>query len=452
LIRRLVSCPAAAQITTLKISSGSDERKAEAIAALFASRTLVNLHDFTLDLLATRTYLALDGLARWPQLERLRSLSIQDGYIPAHEAQFLARSPLLRNLRRLNYKCSGMRSSILLPLACSPRLASLEELSLAGTWQGEPVQPADGNKEAVWTVLQHLRLENGLARPEAIEALLGARPEGLLRLELSAYDHSQTSGISALARTAVRRSLLALTVTGFGPVTRDDWRALARPGAWPRLRSLRIPTHQPHASPAALLRSDLPGALIDLALPWCGIDNQTARLLGRGPGRQLTALDLTHNDISGPGIDALLELPGLRRLSLEENSLGQKGTARLVANPAVSRLVQLHLGRNRLRAAGARLVAESPHLAGLLELSLNGCEIKDTGAVTVAHSPHLHKLLRLNLRKNHFLDDEVGFALADPHNLKRLLELDLARPIGGTGLGVRGKEALRRRLGAGVHF
>jgi hypothetical protein len=64
----------------------------------------------------------------------------------------------------------------------------------------------------------------------------------------------------------------------------------------------------------------------------------------------------------------------------------------------------------------------------------------------------LHNLLRLNLGDSHYLRNEVGFALAAPAHLKRLVWLDLSRPDGGPGLGVRGKEALQQRFGAGVHF
>jgi uncharacterized protein (TIGR02996 family) len=140
--------------------------------------------------------------------------------------------------------------------------------------------------------------------------------------------------------------------------------------------------------------------------------------------QQLTALDMTHNALCGPGIHCLAEAPllgNLRRLTLQANNLG---------------------------ADDLRTLARSPYLAGgrlrILDLSVN--DPRTEGIEALLSGPPLPLTV---LRLSHLaIANKAAHLLASTDRLPSLAVVD----VSFTAVGPAGRQALRDRFGAGAVF
>ncbi|MBX2802420.1 MAG: hypothetical protein KTR31_32370 [Myxococcales bacterium] len=155
---------------------------------------------------------------------------------------------------------------------------------------------------------------------------------------------------------------------------------------------------------------------------------------------QLTSM--THLSVSGAGLGpdmarALtpLELPALRSLHIDHDTLGESGVAALATTASLSQLSSLGI-RNAEGGsdATARLVT-SPHLSSLRELSLAGNEIGDVVVEQLATAGASSVLTSLDLSHNDEITDRSLLALSSPQCRCALTEI---RAVACTGIGDAG--------------
>src|SRR5262249_29210059 len=138
------------------------------------------------------------------------------------------------------------------------------------------------------------------------------------------------------------------------------------------------------------------------------------------------------------------QLVRLRALDLERNDLGDNDVAAL-ASPHLMGLKTLLLWSNRVGDAGARAIMA--WLPGLARLDLSGNIVGDDGMEALSFSPALARLKLLDLSGNQ-VGDTGALALASSTYATTLGWVDLARnPIGAAG-----QSALREKLGSRAHL
>src|SRR5262249_24591154 len=134
----------------------------------------------------------------------------------------------------------------------------------------------------------------------------------------------------------------------------------------------------------------------------------------------------------------------LRALDLERNDLGD-GDVVALASPNLVGLKTLLLWSNRVGDVGVRAILAG--LPGLARLDLSGNIVGDDGAEALSFSPALGRLKLLDLSGNQ-VGDAGAVALASSAYAASLGWVYLARnPIGAAG-----QSALREKLGSRAHL
>jgi hypothetical protein len=99
---------------------------------------------------------------------------------------------------------------------------------------------------------------------------------------------------------------------------------------------------------------------------------------------KLRPLNVTANDISGEGLEALADnFPDLRNLVLTANPIGDDGIANLRAWKHLGQVETLYLSKCDLSAAGVNRLLATP-MPGLKKLTLSGNELDDGVADALA--------------------------------------------------------------------
>lgn len=147
-------------------------------------------------------------------------------------------------------------------------------------------------------------------------------------------------------------------------------------------------------------------------------------------------------------LDEVADCPQLARLStldLERNGLGDADLAALAGSPHLAGLKAILLWSNQVGDAGARAVLVG--LPGLVRVDLSNNVVGDDGAEALAFSPGLARLRLLDLSGNQ-VGDRGAAALANSGYAVSVGWVDLARnPIGAAGQAI-----LREKLGNRVHL
>jgi hypothetical protein len=176
---------------------------------------------------------------------------------------------------------------------------------------------------------------------------------------------------------------------------------------------------------------------LDVTRTELGVDGFDNLLAGAWPG--LVRIDVNDNQLGDAGAAALARSEMFNRrlegVDLAANGVGPVGVAALAtARPEL--LTELVLFANGEIGDGIAALAEAPWRLTRLELRLIG--IGDAGAAALANGPLLATVVDLNVESNRI--DEVGaIALADSPRLALLRRL----VIRDNPLGVRGAAALR---------
>ncbi len=106
----------------------------------------------------------------------------------------------------------------------------------------------------------------------------------------------------------------------------------------------------------------------------------------------LTALDVTRDDIGPAGAAHIAELQNLTALRVAGNAIGDAGAAHIAT---IHNLIALDIGFNDIGAAGPAHIAK---LTNLTALNMRGNDIGPTGA---AHIARLKNLTALDIDYNH---------------------------------------------------
>jgi uncharacterized protein (TIGR02996 family) len=446
---------------------------------------------------------AVQSLARWPGLARIRRLNLSfneltedhvadllasphlaeleeldlcnNKQIGPKAAQAIAASPRMRNLRSLNLSgnigLEGVRA-----LAQSPHLADLRELKLSSGQLG------DEGAQALATSPYLCRLQgldvgcNGIG-PQGIGALCESENfRHLTRLDVLSNDLGD-AGVRRLARSEAFPILRSLDLrsVGLSPAGAAE---LGRSADWPGLTSLDLEGNAKLDAQGllAILSSPRFGGLRSLSLENCSLGDTVADAFDRA-SCSLASLKLHNNFIGPEGAKRLARcaaLAGLRVLRIEGNPIGSEGFAALMKSPHLEGLHDIifdscEVGREGIRALVrsqcfphlryvellnkqlddevARDLASSEVLAGWTILELSGNCISDAGVSALARSAHARNLREINLGGNR-IGDEGARALAESPHLEKLQRLNLT----DNPLTVAGWRLLRQRFGDGFLF
>jgi uncharacterized protein (TIGR02996 family) len=304
-----------------------------------------------------------ERFAAMPLLARLEALDLGDTSLWDHHLGPILASPHLRGLVALGLADNPIlpQGIALLAEADLPRLTWLD-LDECGVTD-EDVRALAAAPFAAG--LRTLRLgqrdpEGAYLSDEAVRALADAPLAELRTLSLAGNRYT-AAGVAALARSPNLFRLEALDTSAF-----VDW-----VGEFHPRRGLA----------EALAGSPLAGRLRDLDLTGqrLGVGGITA--LAEAPMPRLRRLTLDDNDLGDEGVRVLLRAgwaPGLRSLSLSDNCVGAAGV-RALGEAVLPNLRELDLRRNAFGRDCGEALAASPQLGRLRRLSLadNGLDEAD---------------------------------------------------------------------------
>jgi uncharacterized protein (TIGR02996 family) len=347
------------------------------------------------------------ALARTPALKHVRKLTFFETPVWEAEAQHLAASPYLGNLRELHI---GFTDTAIGPvgaiaLARAKSLRQLQKLDIGNH------AIYDAGAEALLTSDRFAGLtdvhfgNNGLTR-RTLVALSNATHLKLKSLNLM-YNHMSGLDLAELCAPHLAEleqlSLLgndirhAATNLARAPFTAnmrelslascdmgDDALAVVLGAAWPQLTELLLWGNALFGSraAAALTENRSLAKLESLSLARCAIGPTQARVLGQASLPALRNLNADNNPLGAKGVRALLAGPlvrPVRTLHLDETDLGDDGAEVLARSSAVANVRWLPLGQNRITNRGALALAESRHLEGVQSLDLGGNKIGKKG-------------------------------------------------------------------------
>ncbi len=344
----------------------------------------------------------MPDLARCRALGHVRQLTFFETPLRTREAEQLAASPHLGNLRALEIPFTdtqiGPRGAA--ALAGAKSLRRLERLDI---YNHAVYDEGAGAlfRSARLATLTSLHLGNNGLTDEAALALSEAEHLKLTALDLMS-NHLSGTGVAALAGAAHLAGLERLSLYG-NPLGHAGAAYLAGAPFARRLRALTLSDCGLGDQAVALVCGTALPALADLHVGWNVVGEQAARALaGNGSLARLETLAVGRGGI-GPAVARLLgraSLPGLRTLDVARNPLGPDGVRALLAGPLVGPVRHLELESTELGDEGAKAVAVSPAVANVRWLELRDNRITDRGAIALAESPHLDGVQSLDLSNN----------------------------------------------------
>jgi uncharacterized protein (TIGR02996 family) len=345
----------------------------------------------------------MPALAQCPALRHVRELVFFETPFRAKEAEALAGSPYLGNLKSLEIPYTDTRigprgaralaqAQTLTALECldlgnhaiydegatallrAGRFATLHELDLGNNGLTNVVADALAAADHL-TQLRRLDLMRNYLSALGVELLV------LQARHLAALEHLNLSGSNLadrgarlLAQGFPRLRSLHLSNCSIGDA------GCAAVLAMPALKRLSLSDNRPQSSAfAALAGAGSP--LEELSLMRCGVGAVEVGALGKVASLPaLRSLDLDGNELMAEGMRRFLEGPlvcGVERLSVEKCRLGNEGAEALASCPGLATLRILHLGDNEISDRGALALVRSPHLSGLRSVWLRDNPLKE---------------------------------------------------------------------------
>lgn len=305
------------------------------------------------------------GLATGPVFRRgfVEEVKVTARQFLAHADALFAAGPV-RHLHLLDL------GSHLGPVFLSPHLAKLTGLTVFAQHLGPPLARAIADSPHLGG-LKVLRLGRNRVGDEGAERLAHApQLAGLEDLDLAENELAEAGGVALAEAKFAGLKRLELGGNAIGPVA-----------------AVRIA----HAERLPVLeRLGLEGNRVG-----------GPRLLDTRPSALLRAatLDLSRNDLTAPGLTALLgdlTTATVRDLDLSFNEeLGDAGVERLVGSPVAAGLTSLRLARVGMTDAGLAALAASPYVARLAALDVSNNPVGDDGFRALLDSRSLPALKRL---------------------------------------------------------
>jgi uncharacterized protein (TIGR02996 family) len=340
----------------------------------------------------------MPALAQCPALRHVRELVFFETPVRAKEAEALADSPYLGDLRHLEIPFTDTRIGPrgAWALAHAKTLTELEHLDL-GNHAIYDEGAAALLRSGRFTTLRDLELgNNGLTDEAAADLADAVHLTQVRRLDLMS-NYLSVRGVERLARAPHLAALEHLSLTG-NPLADRAARLIAE--GFPRLRSLHLgDCSLGNAGCAAVLAmpglkrltlaDNRPGTRAFAALARAGssLEELTLRRCGLGA-------------VEAGALGKIASLSELRSLGLDSNEFGAEGMTRFLDGPLAGGLVQLMVENCRLGDEGAEALASCSALTNLRVLHLGENRITDRGAMALVRSPHLDDLRSVRLRDN----------------------------------------------------
>jgi uncharacterized protein (TIGR02996 family) len=289
---------------------------------------------------------------------------------------------------------------------------------------------------------------NGLVRVRVPQkALLSdkagelAKSEAWAWVETVTLDGFEQDAVTDLFDSPLLRSIAELRFNGFS-LSLSSAQSFAASEQLGRLRSLSLyAVNLSGAGMHALVRADFLPGLTRLWLGQNPLGDEGVRLLARcGSLTELRALDLSGVSFGTAGAEALAtaNLPRLEELRFYSSRLNSKTVCALLSGPGFPALRELSLGWCSVEPAGMELLGAA-RLGQLRNLDLVSAGVGNKGAAALAASPHLRELRKLRLADNR-IGARGAAALAQSACVGKLVDLDL----GGNPIGPSGARALAR--------
>ncbi len=333
-------------------------------------------------------YTGLMALVQHPHALTLRALALRGSRLGESIIQALPGSPLLQHLEALELNNSQLGDTGLEALCAHADLSSLHALSLRSTGLGS--RGAQALATCALPRLHTLDLSYNSALTGGVSAFEGAARLGALEtLNLKASGINNRA-LAALARSPATHQLQHLdlsnnrvgarglqTLLGAAAMAtlqtlklasnplEDDGALVLGKGQAPALETLDLSrTRIKYAGLEAICNGELLRNVHTLHLGQIELDDRGAQLLSRTQLPNLTALDLSQNNIGPEGLKALLDAPwahSLKDLNLRQNPIGDAGADAMAMTPALAGLERLSMGVNNTSTAGLRALASAPH-------------------------------------------------------------------------------------------
>lgn len=271
----------------------------------------------------------------------------------------------------------------------------LFELLLLGCAAPEP--PAPSAAPPVSTPMlypQNVSLNNKNVNDAVLASALDDHPGGIEHLSL-ANSSVTDAGVSLVLTSPKTATINYLVLTG-NPITNE---ALALLADSPRLKQLThlYVSYAGLTAPAFVALADSPhhGALRYLAASFQPVADEGAAAIARIPGLEVVRAE--ESSIGPAGARALLGMPTLTSLALDQNPLGAGALVDLTSLPP--HLAGLSFAKTGLGAADlATLLRLAP--GALRHLDLSDCPIGDEGILLLTQWPHLTQMTSLTVPRS----------------------------------------------------
>ena len=340
----------------------------------------------------------LEALASSPYTHNIKHLNLEENRLDAPGIKALAHSTSITQLRSLDLSWNPLNLEGCQALSTSPHIKQLQRFKLNDTWPG---------------VLAF----STLFRSPHLTALIHLEAEG---------NHIHTEGLTALSERH-RPHLQHLSLHD-NNIEDDGLFSFIRSNNTPALRYLDISSNP--ITPAgihALTTLECPLETLHIGGTYC--DRKSLQTLTTSPQMSaLQALDLSHLEIAPKELCEVvhtMQLPALQKLDLSWNNLSDEDVEYLTRCPIISRLQQLELSLNKLTERGMNTLAQATSIQSLKVLELQNCEIGDRGLAALLDSPYLQQLEELELTSNELTHE--GIARMCNTHLPALHTLDLSR-------------------------
>jgi uncharacterized protein (TIGR02996 family) len=374
------------------------------------------------DVMIVRLGRNMQDLAQCPALAHVRRLEFFETPFRSPEAECLAASPYLENLRKLHIGFTdtqiGPRGAM--ALAGAKTLRQLEHLDLHNHAVYDEGAAALLRSPRLATLTQLHLGNNGLTDQAALD-LAAADHLSLRSLNLM-WNHLTPRGVAALAGAGHLASLEYLCL---------GWNAVN------------------HAGAVALVEGKSVAHLHELMLWECGLDDAAVSVVFEGAPRSLIDLNVSRNVVDEGAARALAgnrSLKKLESLSAVRCQMEEQAAA-LLGQAMLPKLRILDASNNPLGPDGVRALLTGPLVGPIRHLDLETVGLGDLGAEVVAGSPTVAKIAWLELPENQICD-RGALALAESAHLEAVLALNLR----GNPLGKKARAALKRRFGERVKF
>jgi uncharacterized protein (TIGR02996 family) len=229
------------------------------------------------------------------------------------------------------------------------------------------------------------RRASGAGMPEVVEDLFLSPLGGAVRGLHFHTGYESTRALIDAINTGGPLERLSFSVMG---VTAEYARQLFDGPAASSLKEFSLRNEPLGGAGLAVLASDLPPGLLDLALDHVGVQPAAVEALARsGRVANLRRLDLSRNALP-PRATRVLSLSrplaGLRALALRNCSVGDKGVRHLTQSKFWPNLVELDLRQNPISGAGVRHLLDAPVPPDLSALVLDGGAFGGDGRAALA--------------------------------------------------------------------